>query len=828
MSGSDFRTDFLYHLPAAVMCEFCRVMDGLTDRDWSRFASEVLTDQTDVRLAERRERRTDWVMNQWQSRNGRVGELLDLLERLQLLRPRDLILSCSSSAKPSSSPPPLPPPSLPPPVSLSLFDPPPKPSDTPTLPSNNGGGGGGEGGVRPLPKPGPPPSSLHTRNHHQAPVVSGGVMCWSYEEVHAGTEGFSPTLQVGQGGFGVVYRARIRNTPLAVKRLKQDSPLDWTLVRQSFRTEVEKLSQFRHPNIVELLGFCESAGCFCIIYNFMENRSLEDQLHAVDSTLSWQQRVGVVEGASRALQFLHAPPQNQPPLIHGDVKSSNILLDRHLEAKLADFGLARVGRPSSGRSATRTASVGRTATVRGTLAYLPDEYVDNGELGPAVDVYSFGVVLLEVLTGRRALEIEKSSKAIYLKDLVLEQDDADPDWRSHLDCRLNPGGAAEPAGCMDLAALACRCLNKRRKKRPAMTEVFDKLQDIHNVLKKTSSCSSTSFSPPLPPPPLHHPPQRFPRPPPSLQSSVEALSRQMSRLGPLEDTYQPLPSSLSSSPSFIPPHPLHSSSSLPPTSSSLTSPASSCSLSFVGPCESDESQGFSQYCSPSQPCGASGKQFPSPSQANGTSPSSASPPSSHQFTQHAPPQPAEAQCGFPPRDTDRRMAPSVSAGSLTGAPVGPARAHGVIQGPDTGGRSRAEPGAEGNPMTQTGNHHRSHQGTFQGSCLGPGSCPAAHQGAHPVDHPGAPPGARQGTGGTPGAYDVPEDPSPAGSLRSSSPGPPVQMNPCKQRFLMKKTLYEEGRIQTPELLSSDDLYAESRGPEESDELDFLPAQITPD
>ncbi|XP_078144169.1 interleukin-1 receptor-associated kinase 1-like [Centroberyx gerrardi] len=131
MSGQDVRTEFLYRLPPAVMWEFTRVMDGLSGPDWTRFASEVLSDQTDVRLAERRERRTDWVMNQWESRNGRVGELLDLLERLQLLRARDVILSWRSSMK-SSSPPPVARPSLPPPISLSQFDPPPKPRAPPT------------------------------------------------------------------------------------------------------------------------------------------------------------------------------------------------------------------------------------------------------------------------------------------------------------------------------------------------------------------------------------------------------------------------------------------------------------------------------------------------------------------------------------------------------------------------------------------------------------------------------------------------------------------------------------------------------------------------
>ncbi|XP_059189573.1 interleukin-1 receptor-associated kinase 1 isoform X2 [Centropristis striata] len=687
---------FLYELPPTVLWKFCRLMDGLSDLDWTRFASEVLEDQTAVRLAERRERRTEWVMTTWETRNGRVWQLIDLLERLQLLHPRDVILSWVSDQK---HPP------------AAVYDPPPKRSEAPPTLSTCRLSTTDKGGGHPLPRPAPPPPDLQSELHWPAqtgPVVasSSGVMCWSYEEVHAGTEGFSPSLQVGEGGFGVVYRATLRNTDCAVKRLKQDCEMDWTLLRDSFQTEVDKLSKFRHPNIVDLLGFSEGGGSVCLIYSYMEKRSLEDQLRNNECVLSWPQRLAVVKGASAALQFLHSPPDGHPPLIHGDVKSSNILLDRHLEAKLADFGLARVVRRGPpGRSATQTASVGRTATVRGTLAYLPDEYVRNGELGTAVDVYSFGVVLLEVLTGRRALERHGTSDR-YLKDLVEEVEDSPSglsaaSWRRHLDRRLVSGGAVEPPGCMQLLSLSCRSLNKKRKKRPAMSEVFDRLQDLY-----VSTSSSLSL----------------PRPVRPLDSSVGSLSNQLSRLGPLEDTYQASPSSLCSLP---PPHPLHSSSS----SSYSSSVSSSVSSSLSGPCETDESRGFSQYDLRSGSGSGSGSNGTG---SNGTR--SLCPSSREQLSR--PSVPTEDQYNFPPQP------------SGAGAPPGP----------DPGGQASA--------------------GLFL---------------------------------------------SPAGSLQSGSPGPSVLMNPSKQRFLQKKTLYDEGKIETPELLSSDDLYG-SRGPEESDELDYLPVE----
>uniref|UniRef100_A0A3B3YA46 Protein kinase domain-containing protein n=1 Tax=Poecilia mexicana TaxID=48701 RepID=A0A3B3YA46_9TELE len=408
--------------------------------------SFVLRDQTAVRLAYRREQRTDWVMNNWGNRNGRVGELVDLLESLQLFRPRDIILSCD---RPPALPPALPPPPYEPSarsdwldeLMMSLLYP------SAECPER-----------KPLPGPAPPPVNLFSENHQpppRPPAATDDVMppspcsaittiiCWTYEEVHAGTRGFSPSLQVGEGGFGVVYRATLSNMDCAVKRLRQ---MDWTLLRKSFQTEVENLSKFRHPNIVDLLGFSEGeGGLMCLIYSYMQNRSLEDQLQNALG-LSWPDRVSITEGAAAALQFLHHPPSRQEPLIHGDVKSSNILLDQHLVPKLSDFGLARYVPQNAAGCSTQTASVGKTKTVRGTLAYLPDEYVRRGELCTAVDVYSFGVVrrpgtdgkcslsrsvlpqmsqlslkvscvfqvLLEVLTGRRALEQDGRSGDRYL------------------------------------------------------------------------------------------------------------------------------------------------------------------------------------------------------------------------------------------------------------------------------------------------------------------------------------------------------------------------------------------------------------------------------
>uniref|UniRef100_A0A8C5GD44 Interleukin-1 receptor-associated kinase 1-like n=1 Tax=Gouania willdenowi TaxID=441366 RepID=A0A8C5GD44_GOUWI len=561
---------FLYDLPPSVRWRFCRVMDGLSDLDWTRFASEVLSDQTDVQLAERRERRTDWVMVHLENRNRTVGYLSNVLERLHLFRPRDIILTSPPNQNPSF-------PQLPP------TDPPPKrPEALPTFSCLSTAGN----------------THIHAMfslvinditSSAPEPLISGVALQWPFEEVHSGTEGFSSTLQVGEGGFGVVYRASLRNVQCAVKRLRrpdqsEDCLLDWSRLRESFRTEVEKLSKFRHPNIVDLMGFSEGCGEMCLIYSFMDHRSLEHQLHNECVSLSWPQRIRIVEEASAALQFLHSSPEE---VIHGDVKSSNILLDCHLVAKLSDFGLARFtsrsGSGGPGASATQTASLGRTATLQGTQAYLPDDYIRNRVLRPAMDVFSFGVVLLEVMSGRRAVEKNQRSRERYLKDLVKDLEDPTESaehWRTELDSRLT-AGVAEPTAWEQVAGLACETMNKSWKKRPRMTEVFASFIYIYifvqffshlcfylffQVFEKLKDIHARVRSPVVP-----------------SDSSVEALCKQFTSLGPSEDMYSP-PSS--SSLLHLHPHPLHCSASLPPFS---------CVSSLAGPCETDESRGFSQF-----------------------------------------------------------------------------------------------------------------------------------------------------------------------------------------------------------------------------------------
>ncbi|XP_061469931.1 interleukin-1 receptor-associated kinase 1 isoform X2 [Rhineura floridana] len=539
MAGSG-SSRLLCELPALVMCKFYEIMDALGRAEWERFASRIVRDQVELRLYEKMDGRTHNLMWAWINRNACVGDLLLILNDLELYLARDVIASWHpppQPAKPSAlfshlpSMSPEPPPTWPEPLhALPAPDPgsnsssrvretfwQPHRQTSPLVP---------EPSCPPLSLPDPPPSSHHDSIGQRNPSLppthldeqgldSLSATCpfeWRLEELRQATGDFSESLKIGEGGFGCVYQARLRNTVYAVKRLKEEAELDWTVIKNSFVTEVEKLSRFRHPNIIEFAGYCAEQGHFCLVYVFLPQGSLEDHLHKQDGPcLSWAQRLHVVLGTARAIQFLHS---DSPSLIHGDVKSSNILLDAALTPRLADFGLARFSRrPKQGGLSS---SLGRTQTVRGTLAYLPPEYVRTGTLSTAIDVFSFGVVLLEILTGRRPMEVDSRGHSKYLKDLLSEEEQDTQLSSATATSSLTPAAQlgthlyekhADPqAGpCpvqlgTTIGRLVCRCLHQRAKHRPSMAEVYQELERLQLLL-----CSESSAS--LQPPRQLHTPQ---------------------------------------------------------------------------------------------------------------------------------------------------------------------------------------------------------------------------------------------------------------------------------------------------------------------------------
>ncbi|VDM24843.1 unnamed protein product [Toxocara canis] len=279
-----------------------------------------------------------------------------------------------------------------------------------------------------------------------------------YEEIIIATENFAAENILGRGGYGVVYKGNWKHTQVsflnstqqidnggkrqltvAVKRIqaKNDSGIEDRFqhekerLRQSLQ-ELRTLAKYRHDNILPLYGYSLDGPEPCLVYQFMANGSLEDRiLCRHDSSivifslcfphryaeynyvecgflsrfrlqkgtppLTWSQKRNIAEGSARGLHFLHSI--GRTPIIHGDVKTANILLDKHLEPKLGDFGLCRDGQVETGPG-EKTPLI--ASHIKGTLAYLPPEFITSKILTTKLDVYSFGVVLLEIGTGLRA------------------------------------------------------------------------------------------------------------------------------------------------------------------------------------------------------------------------------------------------------------------------------------------------------------------------------------------------------------------------------------------------------------------------------------------
>lgn len=334
-----------------------------------------------------------------------------------------------------------------------------------------------------------------------------------YKELMLGTDDFDEKRIIGSGGFGVVYRGTLKGTEVAIKRLKGLANMSQAI------TELKILNRYRIDNIVPVYGISLDGPDACIVYQFMPNGSLEDRLLCKHATpaLTWDQRTRIGEGVAKGLNYLHT--RKDRPLVHGDVKSANVLLDARLEAKLGDFGLSRL---VSGMEPASGYTHMTVTQVHGTSVYLPDEYLRHKKLSPAVDTYSYGVVVLEMATGRRAYDGKQTLVQLVEdawnsggSDAILQLKDGRAHRRPHpaqaLDVRPDEEEAAlaDDACFHSLITLGRDCANKLRKKRPSMDQVLDyysqvKTRDrarrtsVESAKRATSPSSSSSPPPPVP------------------------------------------------------------------------------------------------------------------------------------------------------------------------------------------------------------------------------------------------------------------------------------------------------------------------------------------
>ncbi|KAI7756125.1 hypothetical protein M8C21_009801 [Ambrosia artemisiifolia] len=234
-----------------------------------------------------------------------------------------------------------------------------------------------------------------------------GPKRFSYHKLAQSTGNFAENEKLGEGGFGGVYKGFLKdsNTHVAVKRVSRSSKQGV----KEYASEVKIISQLRHKNLVKLLGWCHENRELLLVYEFLENGSLDLHLFKKKSLLTWDTRYKIAIGLSSALMYLHE--EVEQCVLHRDIKSSNVMLDSNFNPKLGDFGLAKLVEHEKGS---------KTTVLAGTWGYMAPECVVTGKVSKASDVYSFGVVALEIASGRRTVVYTAEESQVRLVEWVWE------------------------------------------------------------------------------------------------------------------------------------------------------------------------------------------------------------------------------------------------------------------------------------------------------------------------------------------------------------------------------------------------------------------------
>ncbi|KAI3685656.1 hypothetical protein L6452_34911 [Arctium lappa] len=285
------------------------------------------------------------------------------------------------------------------------------------------------------------------------------------------TRNFSPDLIVGDGSFGLVYKANLPSgVTVAVKKLGVDAFQGY----REFRAEMETLGKIRHENIVQFFGYCATGSDRILIYEFIEKGSLDQWLYDTSSendtsSLSWQTRINIIKGVAKGLQFMH---NLETPIIHRDIKASNVLLDSNFEAHVADFGLAR--RIDGAHSHVST-------QVAGTMGYMPPEYFYGAPAATVMgDVYSFGTLMFEVATSKRPNWPMKDEhgKEIRLVEWATRMVSQNREMEM-VDVGL-PREELKDTEVLEFFKIATFCTTESHKLRPSMNEVVELLDRVQD------------------------------------------------------------------------------------------------------------------------------------------------------------------------------------------------------------------------------------------------------------------------------------------------------------------------------------------------------------
>ncbi|CAI9114328.1 OLC1v1015032C1 [Oldenlandia corymbosa var. corymbosa] len=326
------------------------------------------------------------------------------------------------------------------------------------------------------------PSSASVSLSSSILPYTGTAKIFSITDIERATENFDSSRIIGEGGFGVVYSGILDDgRKVAVKILKRDDRQG----SREFLAEVEMLNRLHHRNLVKLLGLCNEPHCRCLVYELVPNGSVESHLHGADkevAPLDWCARVKIALGAARGLSYLHE--DSSPRVIHRDFKSSNILLEYDFTPKVSDFGLARAALDEQNKHIS--------THVMGTFGYLAPEYAMTGHLLVKSDVYSYGVVLLELLTGRKPVDLSQppgqENLVAWARPLLTTNEGLetiiDPAIKSNITFD----------SVVKFAAIASMCVQPEVSHRPFMGEVVQALKLVCNEFEETKDLMSGSYS----------------------------------------------------------------------------------------------------------------------------------------------------------------------------------------------------------------------------------------------------------------------------------------------------------------------------------------------
>ncbi|RZC05237.1 putative receptor-like serine/threonine-protein kinase isoform B [Glycine soja] len=285
---------------------------------------------------------------------------------------------------------------------------------------------------------------------------------YSLKELENATEGFAEVNVIGEGGYGIVYKGILMDgSVVAVKNLLNNKGQ----AEKEFKVEVEAIGKVKHKNLVGLVGYCAEGAQRMLVYEYVDNGTLEQWLHGdvgPVSPLPWDIRMKIAVGTAKGLAYLHEGLE--PKVVHRDVKSSNILLDKKWNAKVSDFGLAKLLGSEKSYVTTR---------VMGTFGYVSPEYASTGMLNEGSDVYSFGILLMELITGRSPIDYSRPPGEMNLVDwfkVMVASRRGDELVDPLIDIQPYPRS-------LKRALLVClRCIDLDVNKRPKMGQIVHMLE----------------------------------------------------------------------------------------------------------------------------------------------------------------------------------------------------------------------------------------------------------------------------------------------------------------------------------------------------------------